>query len=61
MNYPHLQPFNTKLRNTKSFEPNRGPNLNSRIEDYHRMCAQSKIGDGHRDANGYTCPGSNKK
>ena len=35
--------------------------LDERRADYHRMIAQPKIADGHRDANGYKCPGSNKK
>lgn len=36
-------------------------NLNRRMTDYSKMIAQPKIGDGHRDANGYRKPGSNKK
>lgn len=32
-----------------------------RSADYSKMIAQVKIGDGHRDANGYKRPGSNKK
>ena len=35
--------------------------LNRRRADYSRMISQTKIGDGHRDATGYTRPGSNKK
>lgn len=35
--------------------------LNIRRADYSRMISQTKIGDGHRDANGYRRPGSNKK
>ncbi len=36
-------------------------NLKRRIKDYALMIAQKNIGDGHRDVNGYTKPGSNKK
>lgn len=36
-------------------------NLRRRLKDYALMVAQNKIGDGHRDANGYARPGSNKK
>lgn len=35
--------------------------LNCRRADYSRMIAKPKIGDGHREANGYHRPGSNKK
>jgi hypothetical protein len=35
--------------------------LNIRRADYSRMISKSKIGDGHRDVNGYHRPGSNKK
>lgn len=35
--------------------------LDIRRAEYHRMISQVKIGDGHREANGYKCPGSNKK
>lgn len=35
--------------------------LQRRRADYSRMIVQPKIGDGHRDANGYRRPGSNKK
>ena len=36
-------------------------NLQRRRADYSRMISQTKIGDGHREANGYRRPGSNKK
>jgi len=36
-------------------------NLKARQKDYDLMVAKPKIGDGHRDATGYTKPGSNKK
>lgn len=35
--------------------------LDIRRADYSRMISQTKIGDGHRNANGYRRPGSNKK
>ena len=35
--------------------------LDARRDEFSRMVAQIKIGDGHRDATGYTRPGSNKK
>lgn len=35
--------------------------LDRRRADYSRMISQPKIGDGHREANGYRRPGSNKK
>lgn len=33
----------------------------ARAKDFNAMISQSKIGDGHRDANGYRRPGSRKK
>jgi len=36
-------------------------NLKTRINEYTKMIAQNKIGDGHRGPEGYTRPGSNKK
>lgn len=38
-----------------------GAKLRARQKDYDLMVSKPKIGDGHRDANGYTKPGSNKK
>lgn len=35
--------------------------LDQRRADYSRMIAQPRIADGHRDADGYKRPGSNKK
>lgn len=35
--------------------------LDFRRDDYNKMIAQPKIGDGHRTASGYRKPGSNKK
>lgn len=35
--------------------------LKRRQKDFDAMIAKPKIGDGHRDATGYTKPGSNKK
>jgi hypothetical protein len=60
MNFPHQQPFNRKSA-IENAHHKTGLNLESRISDYFRMISQPKIGDGHRDANGYKRPGSNKK
>lgn len=35
--------------------------LQARRAAWTKMSSQSKIGDGHRDINGYPRPGSNKK
>ena len=59
MGIPSQQPFvKEKASQHGSLTPR---NLLRRQKDYAIMIGQAKIGDGHRDANGYHEPGSNKK
>lgn len=59
MNAPHQQAFNKEsAAEHGGVNPN---NLLRRQKDYDLMLRQAKIGDGHREENGYHRPGSNKK
>lgn len=64
--YPHMQEFH--LAKAKAATAERFSNgahicdsLKRRQKDFDLMIAKLKIGNGHREANGYTKPGSNKK
>jgi hypothetical protein len=64
--YPHQQSFHkAKAVAAMAERFNTGahisPTLKRRQKDFDLMIAKPKIGDGHRDASGYTKPGSNKK
>lgn len=64
--YPNQQPFDIQKAVAATNErfsngAHINPSLKRRQKDFDLMIAKPKIGDGHRDATGYTKPGSNKK
>lgn len=66
MKYPHQQAFDivkAKAATAERFNNNAHlcPSLKRRQKDFDGMIAKPKIWDGHREANGYRKPGSNKK
>lgn len=64
--YPHRQPFDIQKAIASTNErfqngAHQPLSLKKRQKDFDAMISKSKIGDGWRDATGYTKPGSNKK